>query len=157
MPILEKIEGLRSLEEIQKEREEKEAAEEKARIEKRNAPERKAKSLAKGYVYHGFSESTQNSKTFNNKALKKGHAYYIDNLFFDEYLGGDYAYAVISLFDKPSYQRIKYVNEDVRNEVLNEAGILGGFLPVSVIVVGGDDYLKIPVVLCLITEDKVKD
>lgn len=174
IPILEKVKGLRTLDEIEAEKEElrrlqaeKEAAEEKARIEKEEA-EKKAetekqaklnaagKSLAKGYIYHGIEEVDKNRKLFRNGALESGHAYYISG-FVVKY-GGTMAkieYGDGFFFSSQSSAvYVDYISQKVKGEVV-EAGVTNFFgqtveTPITVVVAGGKGITKIPVVLGVI-------
>ena len=176
IPILEKVKGLRTLDEIEAEKEElrrlqaeKEAAEEKARIEKEEA-EKKAetekqaklnaagKSLAKGYIYHGIEEVDKNRKLFRNGALESGHAYYISG-FVVKY-GGTMAkieYGDGFFFSSQSSAvYVDYISQKVKGEVV-EAGVTNFFgqtveTPITVVVAGGKGITKIPVVLGVIED-----
>lgn len=148
VPILEKIEGLRSLDEIQKEQEEKEAAEEKAKIEKKNALNQKARALSKGYIYHGIDEEDKNAKLFDNGAFEEGHAYYISS--YIVYGNGNMGGAIVSLFYDPHYHYVDYISQKVKGEVIEEASNIFGRLPVSVVVVGGKAPMHTPIVIGLV-------
>ncbi len=161
--ILFNIEGIPTTEQIEADK----AAEKKAKAEiktaaaKKEAEENvrldaKGKAVAKGYTYHGIDEAAQNAKLFNNKALKEGHAYYISALLFNVYLGGDYAQVVVSLFGSAIDQKVDYINKDVRGEVLENAKFFGNYLPVTVVVAGGEGYSKTPVILGLVKDDEEK-
>ena len=152
--VLERIEGLRTVDEIRTEKAEKEAAaeraaeekriaEEKARAEKRKILNEKASVLAKGYVYHGFDERNQNARLFDGGALEEGHAYYISSYLI--YAGGSMGGAITSLFSDPHYRYVKYISQKVKGEVINaERSIFGD---ISVVVAGGKAPLYIPVIL----------
>lgn len=144
-PVLEKIEGLRSIEEIKTEQAEKTAEEEKAKAEKQKVRNEKASVLAKGYVYHGIDESDQNAKLFDSGALEAGHAYYISSYMI--YAGGSMGGAIVSLFRNPNYQLVKYINQKVKGEVIDSAQTIFGELPISVVVAGGKAPMHIPVIL----------
>ena len=156
--ILERIEGLRTVDEIRTEKAEKEAAaeraaeraaeekriaEEKARAEKRKILNEKASVLAKGYVYHGFDERNQNARLFDGGALEEGHAYYISSYLI--YAGGSMGGAITSLFSDPHYRYVNYISQKVKGEVINaERSIFGD---ISVVVAGGKAPMYIPVIL----------
>ena len=152
--VLEKIEGLRTVNEIRTEKAEKEAAaeraaeekriaEDKARAEKRKARNEKASALAKGYVYHGIDESDKNAKLFDGGALEAGHAYYISSYLISA--GGSMGGAIVSLFRDPHYRYVNYISQKVKGEVINaERSIFGD---ISVVVAGGKAPMYIPVIL----------
>ncbi len=143
---VEKIDGLRSVEEIEAE---KASAEAKAKAEKQKAIDEKIKMITKDYVYHGEDEASQNASLFSAKALEKGHAYYIKS--FMIYGSGSLGGAVTSLFKDPNYVYIEYASQKVRGEAVNASQTIFGSQPVTVIVAGG----SVPVVLCLV--DKMFD
>ena len=152
--VLEKIEGLRTVDEIRTEKAEKEAAaeraaeekriaEDKARAEKRKVRNEKASALAKGYVYHGIDESDKNAKLFDGGALEAGHAYYISSYLISA--GGSMGGAIVSLFRDPHYRYVNYISQKVKGEVINaERSIFGD---ISVVVAGGKAPMYIPVIL----------
>lgn len=108
----------------------------------------KAKEIAKGYVYHGTSEGTQNAKLFSAGALEEGHAYYIPM-----YMAGSRGTtgaAVASIFENPKYHIVEYANQKVRGEVVTAGQTIVGNLPISVIVAGGKAPLYTPIVIGLI-------
>ena len=151
---MERIEGLRTVDEIKTEKAEKEAAaeraaeekriaEEKARAEKRKVRNEKASALAKGYVYHGIDESDKNAKLFDGGALEAGHAYYISSYLISA--GGSMGGVIVSLFRDPHYRYVNYISQKVKGEVINaERSIFGD---ISVVVAGGKAPLYIPVIL----------
>lgn len=141
-------------------RAEEEAAKAKAEKEARAAKDAKAKSLAKGYVYHGIENDEKNRKLFANGALEEGHAYYISG-FVVKYGG---SMAAIEYGDgfffssRSSAVSVDYISQKVKAEIV-EAGVetlLGKSIeiPLKVVVAGGKGILKTPVVLGLIREDK---
>ena len=152
--VLEKIEGLRTVDEIRTEKAEKEAAaeraaeekriaEDKVRAEKRKVRNEKASALAKGYVYHGIDESDKNAKLFDGGALEAGHAYYISSYLISA--GGSMGGAIVSLFRDPHYRYVNYISQKVKGEVINaERSIFGD---ISVVVAGGKAPMYIPVIL----------
>jgi len=152
--VLEKIEGLRTVNEIRTEKAEKEAAveraaeekriaEDKVRAEKRKVRNEKASALAKGYVYHGIDESDKNAKLFDGGALEAGHAYYISSYLISA--GGSMGGAIVSLFRDPHYRYVNYISQKVKGEVINaERSIFGD---ISVVVAGGKAPMYIPVIL----------
>ena len=152
--VLEKIEGLRTVDEIRTEKAEKEAAaeraaeekriaEDKVRAEKRKVRNEKASALAKGYVYHGIDESDKNAKFFDGGALEAGHAYYISSYLISA--GGSMGGAIVSLFRDPHYRYVNYISQKVKGEVINaERSIFGD---ISVVVAGGKAPMYIPVIL----------
>lgn len=152
--VLEKIEGLRTVNEIRTEKAEKEAAveraaeekriaEDKASAEKRKVRNEKASALAKGYVYHGIDESDKNAKLFDGGALEAGHAYYISSYLISA--GGSMGGVIVSLFRDPHYRYVNYISQKVKGEVINaERSIFGD---ISVVVAGGKAPLYIPVIL----------
>lgn len=81
---IEDLENLRTIDELESERQIilkriatiRELSAKKIEELKKTA-NKKGASLAKGYKYHGYDEVERNIKLFKNKALEKGHAYYI--------------------------------------------------------------------------------
>lgn len=154
-PVLENIEGLRTVEEIADEnrrKEEKRLAKEKAELElkEQQIKERKNKieKLAQGYTIHGLDEAGKNALLFNKGALQAGHAYYISDFMIKG--GGELGGAIASIFSSPEYRYIKYISQTVREEVTLAGETLFGTFPVSVVVAGGNPPLNTPVVLGLI-------
>lgn len=154
-PVLEKIDGLRTLAEITAEKEElqrieaeKKAAEEKAKIEKDALRDQKAKTLATGYVYHGIEEASSNAKLFDSGALEAGHAYYISAymVFANGSMGG----AITSMFIDPKYHYVDYISQKVKGEVVGAGQTIFGTLPVTVVVGGGKAPLHTPIILGLV-------
>lgn len=87
---IEKIETFRTIEEINAAKEakanqvrsdyEKAITEFDKRVkENHSAVDSKGKQIAKGYVYHGYSEADDNKRIFVGGAMEKGHAYLIVN------------------------------------------------------------------------------
>ena len=154
-PVLEKIDGLRSLAEITAEKEElqrieaeKKAAEEKAKIEKNALRDQKGKTLAAGYVYHGIGEASGNAKLFDSGALEGGHAYYISA--YMVYANGAMGGAITSLFSDPKYHYVDYVSQKVKGEVVGAGQTVFGTIPVSIVILGGNAPLHTPIILGLI-------
>lgn len=137
------LSGKKTFEDMEKEKElAAEKAKEDAEIDAR------AKEIAKGYVYHGTSEGTQNAKLFSAGALEEGHAYYIPM-----YMAGSRGTtgaAVASIFENPKYHIVEYANQKVRGEVVTAGQTIVGKLPISVVVVGGKAPLHTPIVIGLI-------
>lgn len=135
--------GKKAFEDMEKE---KELAAEKA---KQNAEiDAVAKEIAKGYIYHGTSEETQNAKLFSAGALEEGHAYYIPM-----YMAGSRGTtgaAVASIFETPKYHIVEYASQKVRGEVVTTGQSILGNLPISVVVAGGKAPLYTPIVIGLI-------
>lgn len=135
--------GKKTFEEMEKE---KALAAEKA---KQNAEiDAVAKEIAKGYIYHGTSEETQNAKLFSAGALEEGHAYYIPM-----YMAGSRGTtgaAIASIFETPKYHIVEYINQKVRGEVVTAGQTIVGNLPISVVVAGGNAPAYIPIVIGLI-------
>jgi hypothetical protein len=154
-PVLEKIDGLRSLAEITAEKEElqrieaeKKAAEERAKAEKNALRDQKAKALATGYVYHGIEEANSNAKLFDSGALETGHAYFISAymVFANGAMGG----AITSLFSDPKYHYVDYISQKVKGEVVGAGQTIFGVLPVTVVIAGGKAPMHTPIILGLI-------
>lgn len=130
-----------------------EEAEKKAKAEKRKARNDKAKSLAKGYVYHGIDEDERNCKLFTGGALEEGHAYYISG-FIVKY-GGTMAAIDSLLFSaRNSPVSVEYIDQKVKGEIV-DAGLTSFFgktmeIPLIVVVVGGKAPLRTPIVIGLI-------
>lgn len=135
--------GKKTFQDMEKEKEL--AAEEAKKNAKTDA---KAKEIAKGYVYHGTDEGTQNAKLFSAGALEEGHAYYIPM-----YMAGSRGTtgaAFTSLFGSPKYHIVEYASQKIRGEVVTAGESIMGNLPISVIVVGGKAPLHTPIVIGLI-------
>ena len=135
--------GKKTFEDMEKE---KELAAEKAKEDAEI--DAKGKEIAKGYVYHGTAEGTQNAKLFSAGALEEGHAYYIP-----AYMAGSRGTtgaAFTSLFGSPKYHIVEYASQKVRGEVVTAGESIMGNLPISVIVVGGKAPLHTPIVIGLI-------
>lgn len=154
-PILDNVEGLRSMEEINRENqlmEEKRLAKEKASkelIEKKTQNlKNKLAELSQNYVVHGLDEADNNAVLFNNGALEYGHVYYIES--FTIKAGGELGGAVTGLFSMPEYRYIKYVNQSVRGAVTSAGEFIFGSKSVSVIVAGGKAPAYVPVIISLI-------
>jgi hypothetical protein len=144
--IVEQIDGLMTTDEAAKKQSEAEESERKAR-------EEQAKSLAKGYTYHGVSEDDQSALLFDGGALVDGHAYYVSG--FMVAAGGSTAGVTTQtllgrLGDPKSYHVIEYVSQTVRGEVVSAGQTIFGTLPVTVVIAGGKPPLRIPVVLGLV-------
>lgn len=155
-PILDNVEGLRSIEEINKENqliEEDRLAKEREVKELTAKKEKKLKSklaeLSQNYVIHGADEAENNAILFNNGALESGHAYYVESFLIKA--GGELWGAVTGLFSIPEYRYIKYVNQNVRGEVTSAGSeSILGTTPVSVIIAGGKAPGYVPVILCIV-------
>lgn len=154
-PILDNVEGLRSIEDINRENhlvEEERLAKEKATKELSEKKKKDLKNilaeLSQNYIVHGADEADNNAVLFNNGALEYGHAYYIESFMIKA--GGELGGAVTGLFSMPEYRYIKYVNQSVRGEVTAAGESLFGTKSISVIVAGGKDPAHVPVILNLI-------
>lgn len=154
-PILDDIEGLRTIEEIKheeemrnKERLEKEKAEQELREKETRELKAKIETLAQGYILHGLEEASKNAVLFNKGALEPDHAYYLE-LFMTK-SGGNLGSALQSIFSTPEYNYVTYINQKVRGEVTSAGSTIMGQLPVSVVVIGGKAPSYIPVVLGLV-------
>lgn len=101
-----------------------------------------------GYVLHGIEEASNNAVLFNNGALESGHAYYLE--FFLTKSSGNFGTALKSIFSRPEYNYVTYINQKVRGEVTSAGATFAGQLPVSVIVIGGKAPTYTPIVLCLV-------
>jgi hypothetical protein len=156
---IDKIEGLMSITEVaaieakQKAEAEAKAAEAEARAaqakaDRQKALDEKAKSLVRGYTYHGAAENTQSSKLFDGGALEEGHAYYISAFMIGG--GGLMGGVITSLFANPTYHVVEYASQKVKGEVVGTSQSLFGTLPVSVIIAGGKPPLRIPIILGLL-------
>lgn len=165
--ILYNIEGIPTKEHIEAEKveaerdkAEKEAKEAKEKSEKMNALNQKGRILAKGYVYHGIDEVSNNCKLFVNGALEEGHAYYISGVVVK--YGGSMAkieYGDGLFFSSQSSAvYIDYANQKVKGEVV-EAGIENLFgqeieIPLTVVIAADKGYLHTPVVLGIIKDSE---
>lgn len=154
-----RIDGLISVEDVdrilqenkaleQKKKSEESAYDEEQRREKRIALEEKAKILAKGYVYHGIDESSENEKLFDSGALEPSHAYYISNYMI--YANGEMGGALVNLFSDPHYQIVQYISQKVKGEVLNAGQTIFGITPISIVVLGGNAPLYIPIIIGIV-------
>jgi len=173
--ILEKIEGLRTVDEINAELLEREKAEE---IEKQNKREiekklieakkrthnEKGQFLAKGYIYHGVDEKEKNEKLFNGGALEEGHAYYISPYIVID--GGNMGATgnnhYGSFYKSYPHHLVDYVNRKVKAEIISvvkkELGLSGvEILPISVVIAGGKAPIYTPVILGLVEDGIIKD
>lgn len=113
---VEKIEGLRSKEEVEaakKAVEEKKVAEEAANRKRLDSIGRQ---IAKGYVYHGIDEKLDNAHLVSSNALQPGHAYYISDFMLLTDKGNNYA--SISLF-WTSYMDFK--NQKIKGDLVLKA------------------------------------
>lgn len=153
--ILYNIEGIPSAEQIEadkaeeaKIKAEEEAAKAQEEAEKNAKIETAAKTIAKGYVYHGILEKEQNAKLFAAGALEEGHAYYISSFMIGS--GGATAAAITSFFGNPTYHLVNYANQAIKGDVVGSSQTIFGALPVSVVVAGGKGFSKIPIVLGLV-------
>jgi hypothetical protein len=150
-------EAARAKEEAARAREEaaraKEEAEAVAKAERIKALDEQAKSLTKGYIYHGVNEDEQNTRLFDGGALEDGHAYYISGFMVAG--GGSTAGVTTQTFlgrlgDPQNYHMVEYVSQKVKGEVVSAGQTIFGTLPVTVVVAGGKSPLHIPVVLGLV-------
>lgn len=118
---IEKIEIFRTIEEITAEKEakvnkvrsdwEKAIAEFEKRVkENHSTVDSKGKSLAKGYVYHGYDEADNNRSLFIGGAMEKGHAYLILSCIPSE--SGNY----VKCGNKTVW--VDYVNTKVKQDVV---------------------------------------
>jgi hypothetical protein len=145
MPLIDKIEGLISDEELLVLESQKKEAE----IAQKALLEKKAKELAAGYVYHGQDEASTNAKLFETGALESGHAYYISAYMVDS--TGAMGAAVTGIYSELKYYYVDYINQKIKGEVIIAAQKIGALiLPVTVVVAGGKAPLYIPVILGLV-------
>ncbi len=119
---------------------EKEEAEKKVRLDE------KGKQIAKGYTYHGINEVENNNRKLNNETLEPGHAYYISNWEVSKSTN-DIGYVWLSYFQKSKPIMIKYLNSQVKDEVLNAGVTTFGNIPINIIIAGSSDVLKRPIIL----------
>lgn len=140
IPCLYKIEGLPTVEQLEKEKKEKELAE-------KILKDKSAEKIAKGYIYHGVDEIERSNRLFISESLAEGHAYYISGFTMNKYAPSNSAYIWRSIFLNPSVPVIvEYKNQLVKSEVVDSSYLLGDYLPIDVVVAGG----RIPVVLAVI-------
>jgi len=121
------IEGIEEAEEKIK------IAEEQEKQRKQAEKAEKIKKITKGYVYHGEEEVKNNIELFKFKGLKQGHAYFISGFTPDKIDPTSYV-KINTLITTSSIIGVKYLNQDVRVEVLKASSIGNGYLPVTVIV-----------------------
>ena len=91
IPCVYKIEGLPTVEQLEKEKEEKDLAE-------KLFYDRIAKDIAKGYIYHGIDEIERSNLLFISGALVEGHAYYLSGFKMNNYDPSYSAVIVRSIF-----------------------------------------------------------
>lgn len=120
----------------EKEKEEQQALKEQEKAEKQAAKEAKAKEIAKGYIYHGFDEIEKNKKKMKNKTLEEGNAYYISDWIFSKNQT-NLGKVIISLFEESGLIYVDYINNEVKDEVLEAANTIFGNLPIEIVVAGG--------------------
>ena len=119
----------------EKEKAEQQALKEQEEAEKQAAKEAKAKEIAKGYIYHGFDEIEKNKKKMKNKTLEEGHAYYISDWVFSKNQT-NIGKVIISLFEESGVIYVDYINNDVKDEVLEAGNTIFGNLPIEIVVTG---------------------
>jgi hypothetical protein len=153
VPELYQLDGLMTAEEVALANAEKEEAEAVARAERIKAIDEQAKSLARGYTYHGVNEDDQSALLFDGGALEDGHAYYITGFMVAG--GGSTAGVTTQTFfgrlgDPKSYHLVEYASQKVKGDVVSAGQTMFGTLPVTVVVAGGKPPLRIPIVLGLV-------
>ena len=137
IPCVYKIEGLPTVEQLEKEKEEKDLAE-------KLFYDRIAKDIAKGYIYHGIDEIERSNLLFISGALVEGHAYYLSGFKMNNYDPSYSAVIVRSIFHDPSRPvSVTYKNQQVKADIVDNSCFLGEYFPIDVVVTGG----SIPVVL----------
>lgn len=119
----------------EKQKAEQQAALEKEKAEKRAAKESKAQEIAKGYNYHGIDEVDNNKRKMRNGTLEVGHAYYISDFVFNKN-SNNTGKIIISLFEESKSIYVDYINNDVKDKVLNSGVTFFGNVPVTIIVTG---------------------
>lgn len=119
----------------EKEKTEQQALKEQEKAEKQAAKEAKAKEIAKGYIYHGFDEIEKNKKKMKNKTLEEGNAYYISDWIFSKNQT-NLGKVIISLFEESGLIYVDYINNEVKDEVLEAANTIFGNLPIEIVVAG---------------------
>ena len=130
VPTYEKIEMDIAAEE--KARADKEEADAKAKAESDVAKKAKEKEIAKGFIYHGRNEASENSTLFQGGALQKGHAYYITGFAPAKYSPTNAA-VIKSLFGESNPIHVSYKDQKVKSDVMNASSLWGEYLPVTVI------------------------
>ena len=131
VPTYEKIEMDIAAEE--KVRADKEEADAKAKAESDAAKKAKEKEIAKGFIYHGRNEASENSTLFQGGALEKGHAYYIKGFAPAKYSPTNAA-VIMSLFGESNPVLVSYKDQKVKADVMKASSLWGEYLPVTVIV-----------------------
>lgn len=129
--------------------EEAKIAKEKEESEKKAYLDNQGKQIAKGYTYHGISEADSNNKKLRNGTLEPDHAYYITNWVVNKYTN-DMGSVIISVLEASDPIMVKYLNNQVKDDVLNTGITMFGNIPISIIVAGSSDILKRPVILGVI-------
>jgi len=145
---IDKIDGLISDEELIASSIQKTATEVKEKSERDASLDIKAKSIAKGYIYHGVAEDSQSGKLFNSGALEPGHAYYVSGFIVGG--GGLTGGVITSLFIDPTFHIVEYFNQTVKGDVVGASQTTFGIKPVAIVVVGGTSPLYMPLVLGLV-------
>ena len=108
-------------------------ADAKAKAESDAAKKAKEKEIAKGFIYHGRNEASENSTLFQGGALEKGHAYYIKGFAPAKYSPTNAA-VIMSLFGESNPVLVSYKDQKVKADVMNESSLWGEYFPVTVIV-----------------------
>ena len=150
------IEGVPTYEKIEmdiaaekKARADKEEADAKAKAESDAAKEAKGKEIAKGYIYHGINEASENATLFQGGALEKGHAYFIKGFTPSKFSPSTIA-VIKSLFGESNPVGVSYKDQKVKADVMTESNLWGEYIPVTVIVTADPLFSNRAVVLGLI-------
>lgn len=127
------IEGVPTYEKIEMDIAADKEADAKAKAESDAAKKAKEKEIAKGFIYHGRNEASENSTLFQGGALEKGHAYYIKGFAPAKYSPTNAA-VIKSLFGESNPILVSYKDQKVKADVMNASSLWGEYLPVTVIV-----------------------
>ena len=127
------IEGVPTYEKIEMDIAADKEADAKAKAESDAAKKTKEKEIAKGFIYHGRNEASENSTLFQGGALEKGHAYYIKGFAPAKYSPTNAA-VIMSLFGESNPVLVSYKDQKVKADVMNATSLWGEYLPVTVIV-----------------------
>ena len=127
------IEGVPTYEKIEMDIAADKEADAKAKAESDAAKKAKEKEIAKGFIYHGRNEASENSTLFQGGALEKGHAYYIKGFAPAKYYPTNAA-VIMSLFGESNPVLVSYKDQKVKADVMKASSLWGEYLPVTVIV-----------------------
>lgn len=139
IPRLIKIDGLRTVVEIEQEKK-----------ELRAALDQKGKELSENYEYHGIEESEESKNLFEIGALEVGHAYLFDSFAISE--NGDSG-GISQVYPRDiNYKFISYINQKTRAEVISTTKAGNKRKPICVVILGGGPPEHTPIILGVINQ-----